>query len=191
MADLELRELNLEEVGRLYRRELKKTFPPSERKPLHTIQRHMREGNYRALGLFQGPELVGYALLWQRRGEPAGLLDYLGVPEERRGQGYGSELLARLLRSRGGDTLLAEVEAPEAAEREERSRRERRLSFYRRAGFQEAGFDCLVFGVHYRMLAAGPGDPAAWLEAYRALYREQLPRGVYETFVKIPWNRPD
>ena len=49
----------------------------------------------------------------------------------------------------------------------------------------------LVFGVHYRMLAAGPGDPAAWLEAYRALYREQLPRGVYETFVKIPWNRPD
>ena len=48
-----------------------------------------------------------------------------------------------------------------------------------------------MFGVHYRMLAAGPGDPAAWLEAYRALYREQLPRGVYETFVKIPWNRPD
>ena len=40
MDEPELRPLGLEEVGLLYRRELKGTFPPSELKPLRTIQRH-------------------------------------------------------------------------------------------------------------------------------------------------------
>ena len=54
--------------------------------------------------------------------------------------------------------LEAEVEAPEAAEPGERSLQERRLDFYCRAGFRYAGFDSRLFGVHYRLLAAGAGE---------------------------------
>ena len=50
MDEPELRPLGPEEVGLLYRRELKGTFPPSELKPLRTIQRHMRAGRYPAWG---------------------------------------------------------------------------------------------------------------------------------------------
>lgn len=159
MDEPELRPLGPEEVGLLYRRELKGTFPPSELKPLPTIQRHMRAGRYPAWGLYQGEELAAYALLWQTVDGRAVLLDYLGVPRDRRGQGWGSRMLAQLRRIYGERAaILAEVEAPEAAEPGERSLQERRLDFYRRAGFRYAGFDSRLFGVHYRLLAAGAGE---------------------------------
>ena len=83
MDEPELRPLGPEEVGLHYRRELKGTFPPSELKPLRTIQRHMRAGRYPVWGLYQGEELAAYALLWQTLDGRAVLLDYLGVPRDR------------------------------------------------------------------------------------------------------------
>ena len=137
MDEPELRPLRPEEVGLLYRRELKRTFPPTELKPLRTIQRHMQAGRYPVWGLYQGEELTAYALLWQTVDGRAVLLDYLGVPRDRRGQGWGSRMLAQLRRIYGERAaILAEVEAPEAAEPGERSLQERRLDFYRRAGFR-------------------------------------------------------
>ena len=142
MDEPELRPLGPEEVGLLYRRELKGTFPPSELKPLRTIQRHMRAGRYPAWDLYQGEKLTAYALLWQTVDGRAVLLDYLGVPRDRRGQGWGSRMLTQLRRIYGERAaILAEVEAPEAAEPGERSLQERRLDFYCRAGFRYAGFD--------------------------------------------------
>ena len=190
MAELQLRELGLKEVRILYRRELKKTFPPSERKPLCTIEAHLRQGNYKVLGLFQDTELSAYALLWLCQGGKAALLDYLGVPEDRRDQGWGSRMLQYLRRELGETALLAEVEAPEAEEGPRREEQLRRLDFYRRAGFRYVGFDCRLFGVHYRMLAAGPGEEGELLEAYRGLYRGHLSRAAYAAFVEIPWTPP-
>ena len=192
MNEPELRPLGPEEVGLLYRRELKGTFPPSELKPLRTIQRHMRAGRYPAWGLYQGEELTAYALLWQTVDGRAVLLDYLGVPRDRRGQGWGSRMLAQLRRIYGERAaILAEVEAPEAAEPGERALQERRLDFYRRAGFRYAGFDSRLFGVHYRLLAAGPGEEPELLAAYRSLYQGHFPGAVFRRFVQIPWNRPE
>lgn len=189
MAELELRALDEPAVVCLYRRELRHTFPPSERKPLGTIRRHMAAGNYPVWGLFQGEELAAYALLWQAAGERISLLDYLGVPAERRDCGYGSEMLSRLIQVYGGrSTLLAEVEAPESDQAEERLFQKRRLDFYRRAGFRYAGFDCRLFGVHYHMLAAGSGGREELLQAYRGLYQGHLPRMLYRKFAQIPWK---
>lgn len=192
MDEPELRPLGPEEVGLLYRRELKRTFPPSELKPLRTIQRHMRAGRYPAWGLYQGEELTAYALLWQTVDGRAVLLDYLGVPRDRRGRGWGSRMLAQLRRIYGERAaILAEVEAPEAAEPGERALQERRLDFYCRAGFRYAGFDSRLFGVHYRLLAAGAGEEPELLEAYRTLYQGHFPGAVFRRFVQIPWSRPE
>lgn len=54
MNEPELRPLGPEEVGLLYRRELKGTFPPSELKPLPTIQRHMRAAAIRPGACIRG-----------------------------------------------------------------------------------------------------------------------------------------
>ena len=161
MDEPELRPLGPEEVGLLYRRELKGTFPPTELKP-QTVD--------------------GRAVL----------LDYLGVPRDRRGQGWGSRMLAQLRRIYGERAaILAEVEAPEAAEPGERSLQERRLDFYCRAGFRYAGFDSRLFGVHYRLLAAGAGEEPELLAAYRSLYQGHFPGAVFRRFVQIPWSRPE
>ena len=85
-------------------------------------------------------------------------------------------MLAQLRRIYGERAaILAEVEAPEAAEPGERALQERRLDFYRRAGFRYAGFDSRLFGVHYRLLAAGPGEEPELLAAYRTLYQGHFP----------------
>ena len=189
MAELELRPLGPDEMAVLYRREVRNTFPPSERKSLGAIQRQMRAGNYPVWGLFQGNYLVGYALLWLAEGGQAALLDYLGVTEACRGRGYGSLLLERLFQIYGAHTaILAEVEAPEAREPRERALQERRLKFYHRAGFRYTGFDSLLFGVHYRLLAAGPGERESLLTAYRSLYQGHLSQMLYHKFVQIPWE---
>ena len=120
------------------------------------------------------------------------LLDYLGVPRDRRGQGWGSRMLTQLRRIYGERAaILAEVEAPEAAEPGERSLQKRRLDFYCRAGFRYAGFDSRLFGVHYRLLAAGAGEEPELLEAYRTLYQGHFPGAVFRRFVQIPWSRPE
>ena len=190
MTEAKLRSLNGKEVRSLYHRELHPTFPPDELKPLRTIQRHMEEGSYSAWGLFQGEVLLGYALLWQMLGSGAFLLDYLGVPQAQRGQGWGSQLIAQLLQQLQGASILVEVEAPDAQIPAKRTLQQRRIRFYRRAGFRSLGFDSLVFGVHYQLLASGPGDPLSLLEQYRALYQGHLPPLVYQKFVQIPWNGP-
>ena len=188
MTDWTLRSLDRDGMAALYRREFRSTFPPSERKSLGTILRQMEEGSYPAWGLYQGEELAAYALLWLSPDRAVALLDYLGVPEARRGHGNGSRMLEALRRHYGADTaILAEVEAPVSRDPGERALQERRLDFYRRAGFREAGFDSYLFGVHYRMLAAGPGTQEELLAPYRALYQGHLPRFLYRKFVRIPW----
>ena len=186
---MRLNELTPCQLSSLYHEQLQRDFPPQELKPLDTMLTLQSQGRYQALGLYEGEQLLGYALLWLAEGGQAALLDYLGVTEACRGRGYGSLLLERLFQIYGAHTaILAEVEAPEAREPRERALQERRLKFYHRAGFRYTGFDSLLFGVHYRLLAAGPGERESLLTAYRSLYQGHLSQMLYHKFVQIPWE---
>ena len=190
---MELRPIPARDWADWYTQELCASFPACECKPLEAIRALAAEGRYELLGLYDGAALLGYATLWSTPEWPDYvLLDYLGVPRDRRGQGWGSRMLAQLRRIYGERAaILAEVEAPEAAEPGERSLQERRLDFYCRAGFRYAGFDSRLFGVHYRLLAAGAGEEPELLEAYRSLYQGHFPGAVFRRFVQIPWSRPE
>lgn len=90
---MKLIELTAEQLSALYESELKAAFPPQELKPLKAMLNLMAEKKYQALGLYDGDELAGYALLWLEPGIPFALLDYLGTIEGRRSQGLGTIML--------------------------------------------------------------------------------------------------
>ena len=188
MTGLELRPLRREEVGWVYRWEMKETFPRAERRSLGHIRAMMDRGVYDGWGIFRREELLGYAFLW--RGPSFVLLDYLAVCRGKRGAGLGSALLEGLQgRYSGAAGILAEAEAPEGASEEEQDLRRRRLDFYRRLGFAELKYRAEIFTVRYAVLAwsaGGAPDEAAAQEAHAALYRGELPGPLFRRFIHIP-----
>ena len=94
---MKLNELSPQQLAQLYRQELTSAFPPEELKPLRSMLSLMEQGRYQALGLYDGEDLVAYALIWLEPGCPFALLDYLGTMAGlrdrglRRGRGGGAD----------------------------------------------------------------------------------------------------
>ena len=111
---MKLNELSPQQLAQLYRQELTSAFPPEELKPLRSMLSLMEQGRYQALGLYDGEDLVAYALIWLEPGCPFALLDYLGTMAGLRDRGLGSRMLDLLAEHyahfRG---IFGEAEAPE------------------------------------------------------------------------------
>ena len=186
---MELRILSKAELKRLYETEMKRAFPPSELKSLKAMESMRDTGRYEPLGMFDGEELMGYALMWMEPDVPHVLLDYLGVMEGKRGSGLGStllKLLAQRYAHRG--SVFGEAERDNSPDPEERKLQSRRLDFYFRNGLRYAGYDCALFGVHYETLIFGGEDVSAeeLMQAHQTIYRRQIPAKFYDRFVQIP-----
>ena len=186
---MKLRILNKAELEQLYNTEMKRAFPPCELKPLKSMEDMRDTGRYEPLGLFDGEELLGYAMIWMEQDIPHVLLDYLGTMEGKRNKGLGATML-RLLRERYADrgAVFGEAERDNSPDPEERAMQARRLDFYFRNGLRYAGYDCALFGVHYETLILGGESVTAeeLLQAHQTIYRRQIPPKHYERFVQIP-----
>jgi len=186
---MQLRELTDSQLRELYLGEMKKAFPPDELKPLKAMEGLRAQGKYDALGLFEGEELLGYAMLWLEPGIPFALLDYLGVIDGKRSRGLGSDLLKLLgehyAHYRG---IFGEAEAPENGAPEGEPLRRRRLEFYHRNGFRYGGYDCALFGVHYQTLILGEQDvtPQELLRVHQDIYGNYMPEHIYRRFIQLP-----
>ena len=188
----ELRLLTEPRLRRLYREHVAEDFPPAERRPLSAILRLRRRGDYDTWGVFDGDALAAYAFLW--RGADCALLDYLAVCRDARGQGYGTRALELVKGQYGPVPLLAEVEAPEeSAPPGENALRQRRLHFYERAGFAQLGYQAVLFGVRYAMLAwpaADSQEGERFQAAHRALYQSEVPPLLFRRVIHIPAEEP-
>ena len=188
----ELRPLTEPRLRRLYREHVAEDFPPAERRPLSAILRLRRRGDYDTWGVFDGDALAAYAFLW--RGADCALLDYLAVCRDARGQGYGTRALELVKGQYGPVPLLAEVEAPEeSAPPGENALRQRRLHFYERAGFAQLGYQAVLFGVRYAMLAwpaADSQEGERFQAAHRALYQSEVPPLLFRRVIHIPAEEP-
>lgn len=186
---MELRILSKAELKELYYEEMKRAFPPSELKPLKSMEEMRDTGRYEPLGMFDGEELLGYAMIWMEPDIPHVLLDYLGTMEGKRGAGLGTKMLG-LLRERYAHrgAIFGEAERDNSPDPEERVLQSRRLDFYFRNGLRYAGYDCALFGVHYETLILGWEEVTAQelMEAHQTIYRRQIPPKHYERFVQIP-----
>ncbi len=59
---------------------------------------------------------------------------------------------------------------------------------YQRNGFRYGGYDCALFGVHYRALIRGAADVTAeeLLQVHQSIYRRHFPPALYQRFIQIP-----
>ncbi len=183
---MELKLPSAQQLERVYYRDLKSAFPPSELKPLENIQAMCRDNCYRPWCLFDGGELVGECFLWT--GHPGwALLDYLCVSQDRRNSGLGALMIKKLLRAEPeGMVILGESEAPIHAP--DPALAERRLGFYARNQARTAGYDTDIFGVHYKTLywSAAEVPDQALIDEHRFIYQSRFSSEKYARFVRIP-----
>ena len=189
---MELLTLNESEIEQVYVSRMTLDFPADELKPLETIFRALRCGQYRCIGLSDGSRLLGYAYFIILRHETRMnlLLDYFAVDAGLRGRGIGTAFLQKLPDTfPEADTVMIEVERPDAAETDaDRGLRSRRKAFYLRGGCRETGLKARIFGVPYDILqyplSAEP-DLDTLRSYYDACYRQILTKQLYLANIEI------
>lgn len=184
-----LKILTPEELRRAYETDLREAFPPSELKPLAAMEDLRRKGRYDPLGAFGASgEILGYVLLWKHRDGRYILVDYLCVPASRRGGGIGGTLLQAVREGYpAGTVLLGESEAP-TGDPDRDGLILRRLAFYRRTGAVTLGYDCALFGVHFKNIcwAESMPDEAEILRKHQEIYLDQFGPERYRRYIQLP-----
>ena len=84
----EIRPLSLDEVRDVYHLRMVHDFPRNELKSLGMIEKALKRGNYRCLGMQGGNAILAYAFFVKL--ESNYLLDYFAVDQNRRGSGLGN-----------------------------------------------------------------------------------------------------
>lgn len=186
---MELRILTPEELAKAYETDFEETFPPSELKPLEVMEGMRRRGVYDPLGYFDDTgTVVGYIFMWKHADNRYILIDYLCVPAARRNGGTGGKLLAAARDYYpAGTVFIGESEAPVGDPAADELIL-RRLGFYRRSGAAVLGYDCALFGVHYKTICwASPlPEEDEILRKHQEIYMEQFGRERYDRYVQLP-----
>ena len=181
--------MNGDELRLAYETDLTEAFPPSELKPLVSMEDLRAKGLYDPLCLLdEDGSVLGYALLWRHRDGRYILIDYLCVPASMRNRGIGAKLFAALRTHYSYDTVFIwESEAP-TGDIEQDEMILRRLGFYKRCGGTILGSDCALFGVHFKDLAlAYPMPPEEEiLRKHQEIYRDQFTPERYAQYIQLP-----
>ena len=184
---MDIRELTLEEVKKLYEEELPATFPAAELKPYEAVEALKERDCYLPLGLFENGALVSYLMLWTDRTQQYALIDYLAAVRGCRNSGYGARMLRETFAAYPQfRCFLGEVEAPDDRDEAENALRRRRLAFYERNGFRFLNYDCALFGVHYRDIVFGDVTDGEALLAHQNIYAEHFPPTHLKRFIQLP-----
>ena len=135
----------LEDIKNLYLR----AFPKSERKDFNLILKNVTLGKMKILAAYDG-KFIGEAIL-MLDGDIV-LLDYLAISDEVRGGGYGSKILAELLKLYDKERLILEIESTLD---DDDPIKHRRKNFYLRNGFKLLDYEVVLFGVRMQLMSDG------------------------------------
>lgn len=169
MTEMYAEKVSIEVARNIYMTHLKTDFPAEEIKPFAVIEKMWNNDSYYVYAFYEKAAedeagknvhderdiLCAYAFLLADNTKRTLLLDYFAVCKDRRGEGYGSRVIA-LLREvcADQDVLVVEVEDDELPDisAEIRNTRKRRISFYTEAGCHMTDVRSLVWGVNYRIM---------------------------------------
>ena len=182
---MQLRLPTLEQLRTVYDQDMKKAFPETELRPLWSIEKMWREGQYRPYCLFDDDDIQGECFLWL--GEPGwAILDYLCVSPRVRNGGLGAKMLHMLREKEPDMVIFGEAEAPEHAPEPQMA--ERRLAFYTRNGVRTAGYETEMFGAHYKTLYLADREvpDADLMRQHRYIYESHFSPSKMAQYVRIP-----
>ena len=186
---MKLERMDRTQLRLAYESDLMDAFPPEELKPLSAMEDLLEKGLYDPLCFLSDKgELLGYVLLWRHRDGRYILIDYLCVPVRMRNRGIGTKLLAAMQEYYGGETVfILESEAP-VGDPEQDAMIYRRLGFYQRCGARILGYDCALFGVHFKDLVIADELPEEneILRKHQEIYLAQFTPERYERYIQIP-----
>lgn len=186
---MKLRILTPEELKQAYQTDLREAFPPSELKRLSDMESLRQKSLYDPLGCFSDAgEILGYALMWRHRDGRYVLLDYLCVPTRKRNGGIGGQILQALRTYYpAGTVIIGETEAP-TGDPDRDGLILRRLEFYKRTGAVLLGYDCALFGVHFKDICWADALPeeSEILRKHQEIYLDEMGGTPYERFIQIP-----
>lgn len=178
---MELRLQTEAEIIQTYNIPMQQDFPPSEIKPLDTILRLSKAGEYLCYGAYEENVCQAYAYFMKHPSEPVMLLDYFAVIQSGRGQGIGSRVLKSVLAHVGEEvTVIIEAESPELAEDETQLQlRKRRIAFYEKNGMLLTDIAAEAFGVGFAILLNHPCDGQQVRRCYMDIYHAMIAEKHY------------
>lgn len=196
MADLQVKELTLDQAEEVYREYLKTDFPPEEVKPFSTIRGMWEKKSYCVYGFYEEAEeggadgLCAYAFLIADHEKQMLLLDYFAVCSQLRGSGYGSKALQLLWKECADwNGIMVEVEDDELSDLDAKTRhtRKRRIAFYTNAGCHMTTTKSRLWGVDYRIMVMPLMDSRAEenaagkvISVYQCMYEGEILKKYFE-----------
>lgn len=185
-----VKNLNKDEITKIYKEHMVNDFPADELKPLSTILKGMDKQLFECLGFLdkESGQLKAYAVFIKNGNNY--LFDYLAVVDGNRNDGIGSVFLKQIAEHfKNADSVIGEVEDPDfAADESERRLRERRIAFYERNGYFNTGVKAKLFGVDFWILEMNLGKKHTKDEIkilYKSVYKKVLPFFRYLRCVKV------
>lgn len=151
---MELRQLELTDLRRIYDVKMRRDFPESELRPYPSMEQLWEQNNYFGLTCLENEKEAAYACFVQDKERL--LLDYYAVEPELRGQGVGGRFFTRMREEFARQEIpyvLLEVESVRSAKTPEETQvRERRIRFYEHCGCHMTAVLSTAFDVEYSIM---------------------------------------
>ncbi len=133
-------------VKKLY----KIAFPKNERAPISFLFSKTKHKENKFYAALDNNEFVGLAYTIQKN--KMLYIFYLAVAEEKRGKGFGSEILATIKNMYSDCTILLEIEDTALTDAENFEERIKRLKFYQKNGYSQTHIRLNEAGVDFELL---------------------------------------
>ena len=162
------------------------SFPSYERQPVSLIKDRIQANVCKLYILSGADECVGFAVLWQFEENEVLFIEYLAVNPKFRGNGYGKEIMRRIISLTKSlkFKLVLEIENPTMGTN--KNQREKRHIFYQELGLTE------VNGINYQLPPiSSKKSTSMYLMVYPANYKfekDHLCRIVQDLYESV-YNR--
>ena len=145
--------MKFEDAGK-YRKQIKKlyksAFPRNERAPFFLLMRRTGNGRDSFNAVIKNGEFIG--LVYTISTEKLVYIFFLALTEDKRGKGYGSEILERIQNTNQNKAIMLLVEDTDDTGADNYEERIKRLNFYISNGFKRLNIKVNEAGVDYEIL---------------------------------------
>ena len=147
------------ENAKKYKKQIKHlyetAFPKEERAPLFVLYYKTKDAKNNFYAVVDDDEFVGLSYTIQDKGMV--YVFFLAIVEEKRGQGYGSEVLSTLKDMYPDQVITLMIEDTEDTAADNYAQRINRLGFYKKNGFKQLHIHINEVGVEYELLGTETG----------------------------------